>query len=405
MKNYKKYNDHYDDETEERVQISHITCNSKHELYDAIEKSKKDLKNTKMPYGYQKINEKIVTRVYKIPGDKYNDKYEFNSSNINYKNNNKTNNKYNAGKREYFYSQCESNPRNNDRCNCYSQYKTSNYNYNNQSSYKNSLESSKNRTIYNYNNITKNHDYYEGKSHSRGPNKIHSYERQVKTYDNNRYINNRNYYDYRREIKNNAYNQTEYENIPKKYTNSTKINGGRIENYYENEISNDGKFLISMALSKRIMDEEEGKQDNYNDSNNYYREKIETNETGGEERDYEKISKINFRTKDLGDNYKYFERNENRSPLKITETKQRRRQPYNVFKNEYYITNEEIINRNYYPLRTERETTRYYENNNYNEDFNDEDYINYKKSRKIRNPQSMQIPSKYTKTEYHYYDY
>lgn len=397
MKN-KKYSD---DETEERIQVSHVKCNSKKELSEAIEKSKKELKNTKMPPGYKKIDEEIVTRVYKIPGKKNKYKYKFNSSNFDSKNNIKEYNTYNSGKRKYFYSQCECNPRYDERYDYNSLYNTKNYNT--QSSYRNSIESEQNRTIYNFNNITKNHGYYEGKSPSPSPNKINSYERKIKTYNRDRYINSRNYYDFSKDIKNKTYNQTEYENIPKKYTNSTQINGGRIENYYENQISKDGKYLVSITLSKRIMDEEEPKQDNFIDGNSYYKEKIEINEIGGEEKDYEKKSVINSRTRDLGDNYKYFERNENRSPLKITETWQRRRQPYNVLKNEYYITNEEIINHKYYPIRTEKEKTRYYENEDYIDE--DEDNTNYKKSRKMHNTKSMQFPSKYIKKEYNYYDY
>ena len=402
MKNYKKYNNNYDNESEERVQVTHATCNSKEEITDAIERTKKDLKNSEMPYGYQKINEEIITRVYKIPGNKNKYKRKYNSLNIKGKNNNiyKT---YNKEKGKYFYSQCECEPRYEERYDCYSKYRTRNNVYNNKSPLRNYIYSDQIGTIYNFNNIAKNHGYYEGKTQS--PNKINSYKKQINIYNRNNKSRNY-YYDFNRDINNKNYFQTEYENNQKKYTNYTPINGGRIENYYENEISNDGKYLVSMTLSKRVMDEEEPQQGNNTDRNNYYRKKILINEIGGEEREREKKSTINSKITNLGDNYKYFERNENKSPLKVTETHQRRRQPYNVFKNEYYITTEEINKGKCYPIRTERETIRYYDNNNYEEDYNeeDEDYTNSKRSRKMP-IHSMQFPSKLKKTEYNYYNY
>ena len=134
-----------------------------------------------------------------------------------------------------------------------------------------------------------------------------------------------------------------------------------------------------MTLSKRIQDEED-EEPKYRGGkdygrwgnkyrNDYYREEMEYNEER-EPREYEESRRtINKRVRDYGDNYKYFERNENRSPQRVTETKQRRRGPVHVYGNEYYETNEEINRyKDYYPIRTEKKITRYYTNENFDEE-------------------------------------
>ena len=132
-----------------------------------------------------------------------------------------------------------------------------------------------------------------------------------------------------------------------------------------------------MTLSKRIMDEGDTNQemgkDYYNQGkdvyrNDYYKEEAQINDEG-EPREYEESRRIiNKRVRDYGDNYKYFERNENMSPLKVTETKQRRRGPIHVYRDEYYETKNEDINKyNYYPIRIERKITRYDKNQDYDE--------------------------------------
>ena len=124
------------------------------------------------------------------------------------------------------------------------------------------------------------------------------------------------------------------------------------------------------------MDEEDTNQklwkDYYNKGkyvyrNDFYKEEVQINDEG-EPREYEETRRIiNKRVRDYGDNYKYFERNENMSPLKVTETKQRRRGPIHVYKYKYYATNEDIIKYKYYPIRTERKITRYDKNQDYDE--------------------------------------
>ena len=213
------------------------------------------------------------------------------------------------------------------------------------------------------------------------------------------------------------YIENEDENLDrervKKYTNLIPTSRGRIENHFENEISKDGKYVITTSICKRILNDDEPKQeqsggDTY--SNNYYREEVEEiNEDEGIPREFEeKKTIINKRVRDYGDNYNYYERNENRSPLKKTETYQRRREPIHVYGNEYYETNEEINKHKYYPIRTERKVTRYYTNENYDDSDDDEDfefddekdYRNNKKYKKYK-----EYPSKYEKEEMTYYDY
>ena len=55
------------------------------------------------------------------------------------------------------------------------------------------------------------------------------------------------------------------------YEIDKKIKGGRIENYFENDISQDGKYVVSMTLSKKIMDEDELKKIRGKYRNNYYK--------------------------------------------------------------------------------------------------------------------------------------
>ena len=386
MENFEGYRD--DEETEERVQVTQEECENEEEISEAIEKSKRDLKESEVPYGYKKINEKIFTRVYKVPGNKrshnsyysniYNNISNKNTSSI-YENNNIFKN-YNLGKRRYFYDQYECDPNCGDKYNDYYECRIKNNTYNNNgSSFQKYNNSEQPGTIYNYNTITRNHGYHE--SESKSPIKKNKYRTQHQTSNVNRYSTNktsRNIYNYRynNDYTNRTYNESGYDDNNKKFTNYTQIKGGRIENYVENEISKDGKFLISMTLSKRILDEEEPKPRRWKDynkgedmyKNSYYREEVEINNEG-DPREYEETTKIlNKRVRDYGDNYKYFERNENRSPLKATETRQRRREPIHVYGDEYYETNEEIDRYKYYPIRTEIKTTRYYTNDNYGED-------------------------------------
>ena len=51
----KQYDDYYNDsETEERVQVAQETCENEEDIAEAIERSKRQLKHSKVPYGYEK---------------------------------------------------------------------------------------------------------------------------------------------------------------------------------------------------------------------------------------------------------------------------------------------------------------------------------------------------------------
>ena len=59
-KNYSKSNYQGQKDIEERVQITKETCNSEEEIPAAIERSKRKLKPSNAPYGYSKIDAKII---------------------------------------------------------------------------------------------------------------------------------------------------------------------------------------------------------------------------------------------------------------------------------------------------------------------------------------------------------
>ena len=297
----KKYVDYRDNgETEERVQITQATCQNEEEIPQAIEKAKRELKETSVPYGYRKLDEEIITTVYKIPGNEIiHEIHESNTRDINEKYS--LNNKY-ENKREYKY-----------------------YNSGNNEPFP------EEGTIYNYNTVTKNHGYYEGEPIQKNTN---TYQSKYKQYN---ITNTRN---------------RDGNEIGNTYTS---INEGKIENYFENQISKDGQYLVSMTLSKKIVD-----GNNYRDQgryrNKFYRKEMEIDENDGVQNDY-------------GNN--------------------------NI--NEYYEKNEETNRIKYYPIRSERKIGRYYESDNVGRD---------KNFNKITNSQaqSFQFPAQYKHNDFHYYN-
>lgn len=66
--------------------------------------------------------------------------------------------------------------------------------------------------------------------------------------------------------------------------NIQTFNGGKIENYFQNEISQDGQYLVSMTHAKKIMDEKEKNLRKKFERNNYYnyKEEIQVNENDDE---------------------------------------------------------------------------------------------------------------------------
>ena len=298
----KKYADYIDNgETEERIQIAQAACQNEEEIEEAIEKAKRGLKETSVPYGYRKLDEERITTVYKIPGNEIiHEIHESNTRDMNEKYS--LNNKY-ENKREYKY-----------------------YNLGNNEPFH------EEGTIYNYNTVTKKHGYNEGEPIQ---NNTNTYQSKYKQYN---ITNTRN---------------RDGNEIGKTYTS---INGGKIENYFENQISKDGQYLVSMTLSKKILDEGNNYRDQGRYRNKFYRKEMEIDENDGVQNDY-------------GNN--------------------------NI--NEYYEKNEETNRMKYYPIRSERKIGRYYESDNVGRD---------KNFNKITNSlaQSFQFPAQYKLKDFHYYN-
>lgn len=199
MKYYSHY--HEDNDTEERIQVNQATCDNEDEIEDAIERTKREFKETSIPYGYIKIDEQIITTIYKLP---------------------------------------------------------------------------ENEIIH--------------RSQGSDMEKINEKIINEKQYSNNSVKSNN--YSSNNKIRNRYYDDNEYMNNIKKYY--TQFNGGKIENYFENEISRDGNYLVSMTLSKKTMDKEYTNFGNGRYKNNYYREEIEVDENEEERlNDEENIKPIN----------------------------------------------------------------------------------------------------------------
>ena len=246
----KQYDDYYDDsETEERVQVAQETCENEEDILEAIERSKRQLKHSKVPFGYEKLDEEIITTVYKLPENEI--IHRSNEANIEEINHRIIKEKY-----------------------------ITNNNYENKRVYNSSNTGKKGNsedgTIYNYNCITKNHGYYEGKnSNQKNDN---SYKTEYKSY--NKYKNNSSQnYGYNNNIKKRYHDEKKSE----KYTNYSKIKGGQIENYFENQVSQDGDYLVSMTLSKKVMEKGKSKPVRGKYNINFYKEEIEIDENEGEE--------------------------------------------------------------------------------------------------------------------------
>ena len=98
------------------------------------------------------------------------------------------------------------------------------------------------------------------------------------------------------------------------------MKGGKIEKYFNKKNSNDEKYIIETSSPKKVYDKI-----------NQEIEIIE-NEENNEENELQFRVRRNF-----GDNYKYFERNEVRSPCKYEKTYHFRRSPVHVYGNQNYI--------------------------------------------------------------------
>ena len=93
----------------------------------------------------------------------------------------------------------------------------------------------------------------------------------------NRYnISKSNYNNY-----NNIYDE---ENKKTRY-NYKNIDGGKIENFFQNEISQDGNYLVSMTFSKKTIDKDKLNRNRGRYQKNYYKEEIQVDEND-DDQDY-----------------------------------------------------------------------------------------------------------------------
>ena len=195
--NKNDYNYDTNKDIEKRVQVAQETCNSEEEIELAIERSKQKLKSNPAPNGYSKIDEEITTKIYKIPDKNYINKTEVIAE--------EEYNEYtDKGKNEY------------NNKNIYnSDYKKTSYLKNN--NYHN--------TEYNDKNVNFKLEYISNVK----PRKMQF----VEDYEHNYNYNNRQ---------------------PKTFIKNIPCTEGRIENYYENNISKDGQYLVTMSLSRIVND-------------------------------------------------------------------------------------------------------------------------------------------------------
>ena len=219
--NYIKNNYQNQKDIEERVQIVQETCNSEEEIAEAIERSKRKLKSAEAPYGYSKFDEKIITKVYKVPENQY------------IKENNTI-------KEEDYYE--NKNIRQN-----YDEYQSDEF----------------------YNN-NKNANFRLEYISSSNPMKM----KYVENYENNYNYNNK---------------------TPKTFTKYIPCTQGRIENYYENNISKDGQYLVTVSLSKIDNNPAPNNYNNKN-NNNYRKENIEASKNiQVSKKDVAKSNNYNYR--------------------------------------------------------------------------------------------------------------
>ena len=351
-KNYTKNNYQNQKDFEERIQISHESCNSEEEIPEAIERSKRKLKSSEAPHGYSKIDEKITTKVYQMPQNEYVNQNNIIKEENYYENNNIESNGYDYGNYEYDQNYEEG----------YDEYEGENEENNNynkniyNTDYKRSKVQTSNN-YYNSNNNYNNTDYYNRNANFKLEYVSLTNPRNMKYVEN--YENNYNYN-----------NRT-----AKTFTKYVPITKGRIENYYENNISKDGQYLVTISISKIVNDpepisydnkntgtnnihnnnnynykrekteitknietpkKEVIKTNNYNNNYNYKREKKEiVKSTIGPKKE---IIQSNNQTKNVeikdkyGHNYNFYERKENTISSKKSETHQRMRQPIQVQK-------------------------------------------------------------------------
>lgn len=102
--------------------------------------------------------------------------------------------------------------------------------------------------------------------------------------------------------------------------NYSQFNGGKVKVISEKKhYSNDDEYIIETILSKKIYDKKRG---NNNNKNSYISDNNERH--------------LNTLGRDLGDNYRYYERNEVKSKLSKEKTKHIRRSPVHIYEFDNY---------------------------------------------------------------------
>ena len=126
------------------------------------------------------------------------------------------------------------------------------------------------------------------------------------------------------------------EKYKREYVNIENDEDGIIENHIETGISKDGQYLVSVSSARKIFDENNENENNYQDENEeeeIYEKIEETNEDNNNnkfyelpEKDVEEIISTKIEKKrNLGDNYRYYERRILNSPIITSFTKHKRR--------------------------------------------------------------------------------
>ncbi len=136
-----------------------------------------------------------------------------------------------------------------------------------------------------YNNFNSAQENTENKKH------ISKYKKVYRQSDYNRNNINGNQYNRRSEnimrlprIKHYYEEYNFVKNYPYKKMNDIVINGGRIDNYYENRVSGDGQYAMSISVAKKVLNKTERnryRNEGLRTRSNYYVEEIEVDENDG----------------------------------------------------------------------------------------------------------------------------
>ena len=199
-------------------------------------------------------------------------------------------------------------------------------------------------------NLNRTNDFINNKFNKFNLHKEYNYNESNKTINNNNYLHNRkriclndnnysfsNINNFKNSVKNLYISSSPRARLPRnmsfiydrnidsphRYEKYDYFNGGKILNTLEKNKSKDGKYEIETSLSKIIYDKHGGNKEN---------EEIKIIENEQENHSRKYSSK-----KYLGDNYKYYERKDTKTPIKSEKINHIRRTPAHVYGFENYI--------------------------------------------------------------------